>query len=118
MAGRLIALVLVLVSVPASGEEKRVYHPVAVADMPTTLHTHVQVEGVVTYVAREADGDVHFRLEDGGAFIVCEVVPWHPMRRVRIGQRVRVFGLTREDKKHHWFEVHPIEDVRLVAPAP
>lgn len=99
------------------GEEKRTYHRVAIADMATTRWTHAQVEGVVAYVKREGDGDVHVRVCDGGACVVCEVVPYRPMRTMRVGERVRVFGITRFDKAHGWSELHPVEDVQLVAAA-
>lgn len=110
---------LFLVSSLVFGEEKRTYHKIAIADAATTIHTHAQIEGVVDYVKREADGDYHFRVIDGkGAFVVCEIVPWRAVRTVKKGQRVRVFGITRFDKKHNWPELHPVEDIQLIEAQP
>lgn len=91
----------------------RPYHPTAIASIATTHHTHVQISGTVCLVKREADGDLHFRVcDDAGHFVVCEIVPFHPLPMPTKGARVIVRGIRRYDDEspgHHWWEVHPVE---------
>ncbi len=84
------------------------FHPVTVEKLPITKHTHVRVCGVVTLVRKEADGDSHIRLTDGARFVVAEIIPAIPLPRPKLGQRICVDGISREDKAHRWFEVHPV----------
>jgi len=98
----------------------RLYHPETIDSMATSRHTHVRVSGVVTLVKREADGDVHIRLDDKhGHFIVAEIVPYHPLPRPRFGQHIEVSGIRRFDDEygHGWWEIHVLEQWRVV-PAP
>ena len=94
--------------------ESRTYHGVSIAKVKDTQWTHVSVCGKVTLAKHEDDGDAHLRLEADGAFIVAEIVPYHPLPIPKVGQWVRVAGISREDKTHHWFEVHPVEAIRVV----
>jgi hypothetical protein len=105
----MIALFLFLLSA-----ESRTYHGVSVAKLKETTFTHVSVCGRVALVKREDDGDIHIRLEAGGAFVVAEIVPYHPLPAPKVGQFVRVAGVSREDKAHKWFEVHPVEAISIV----
>lgn len=93
--------------------EGRTFHKVALAQLSKTQWTHVEVCGLVTLVKMEADGDLHVRLDDGGAFIVAETVPYHRLASPRLAQRICVRGISREDKTHHWYEVHPVESWRV-----
>jgi hypothetical protein len=83
------------------------FHPVTVAQLPTTVHTHVHVCGLVTLVKKEADGDTHLKVSDGPHFIVAEFIPAIPLPTPKVGQRICVDGISREDKLHRWYEVHP-----------
>ena len=87
----------------------RLYHPVAVKDIPTTKWTHVCTVGTVAMVARERDGDIHIRLVDGEAFVILETIPGLPLPRPKKGQRIEACGIVREDKGHRWYELHPLE---------
>jgi hypothetical protein len=88
----------------------RLFHPVPLAEVPTTKWTHVQTQGTVALVKREDDGDIHIRLEDGnGHFIVAEIVPYHPLSAPALHACIVVRGITREDKTHKWSEIHPVE---------
>jgi hypothetical protein len=82
--------------------ESRTYHGVSIAQLKETPWTHVSVCGHVTLAKHEADGDAHLRLSDGRAFIVAEIVPYHRLPIPKVGQWVRVAGISREDKTHHW----------------
>ncbi len=98
----------------------RLYHRVLVKDIPETIHTHVCTTGLVTLIKKEADGDIHIRVENGdgtGAFIVGEVIPTLRASRgviviPKVGQWIELCGIVREDKKHSWFEIHPIERMK------
>ena len=90
----------------------RLYHPETIDSFATSHRTHVSVSGQVTYVRREADGDIHFRIsDDHHHFIVCEIVPYLPLPAPRRGSRVRVRGIRRfdDDAGHLWWELNPVE---------
>jgi hypothetical protein len=90
----------------------RPYHKVSIAGISKTLFTHVEVTGKVTLVKKEADGDVHIRLSDGQTFIVAECVPELPCKPPRKGATITVRGVSRFDKEHGWWEVHPVEQIQ------
>ena len=92
-----------------SPSPKRRYWPISLSDAATTRHTHAVVTGTVTYVRKMADGDYHLTLDDGTTRLVCEIIPAIPLPPPRKGQRVRVWGITRQDRHHGWPEIHPIE---------
>jgi hypothetical protein len=72
--------------------------------------THVAVSGRVAYVVSEADGDVHIKLVSAsGRFIVAECIPALPCARPKSGQTITVYGISRQDSEHGWWEVHPVE---------
>ena len=107
---KLLILVLLLFS-------SREYFPVKVADMAAgkNFHTHVSVIGKVSYVGKESDGDTHIRLEDGGSFIVAECIPMLPCPLVpQVGETLQVWGISRKDGEHKWYEVHPVERMEVV----
>lgn len=88
----------------------RIYWPVAIADMPQNVHTHVQVTGTVAYVKQEGDGDTHIRLvDDAKHFIVAECIPLIPCVAPKVGQKITVKGISRYDGKHKWYECNPVE---------
>lgn len=93
---------------------ERRYWGVAIKDMAKNKHTHVVVEGLVTLVRKEPDGDLHIRLNDGEAFVVLEVIPSIPLNRPKKGQRIRAFGISRTDKVHGWPELHPVEAWQVI----
>jgi hypothetical protein len=110
------------------------FHPVTIRSMAKdnpaewkAVHTHVEVEGWVTYKAREDDGDIHIRLCDSPTLkgmdrkhcIVLEVIPALPLPAPRIGEHIRARGIARFDAEmpgHHWFEVHPVLWMESVTP--
>ena len=107
--GTLIAWLLATV---VFADEGRVYHPITIAEFPKKVHTHVCTTGTIALVKGEADGDLHIRVEDGKAFIVAEAIPklqpeWE--RPPHKGEVWTLCGITRFDKRHGWWEIHPIE---------
>jgi hypothetical protein len=128
------SLLLAVCYLPPAG---RNYHPIGVAEFAKEnpqkwsrkLHTHVQVEGFITYMKAEEDGDLHVRVcetagvkgMDRSACIVAEFIPTmgstsHAKNHLRTGQRVRIEGISRFDAEpgHMWWEVHPVELVAVV----
>jgi len=90
----------------------RLFHDETVTSLAVSRHTHVRVTGRVTLVKKEADGGIHFRLaDDEGHFIVCEIVPYHPLQAPKLGQMVTVEGIHRYDNEvgHGFHELHPVE---------
>lgn len=90
----------------------RHYWPTIVDSLATGHghHTHVAVSGTVTLLATEDDGDVHLRVASpSGAFIVAECIPALPCPRPKLGQAITVYGISRRDPEHGWYEVHPVE---------
>ncbi len=68
-----------------------------------------KITGNVTLVKSEEDGDIHFRVENGTEFIVCEITPPLPLPRPKVGQKVVVWGIVRYDGQHKHWEIHPTE---------
>ena len=95
----------------------RVYHKTTIARLPRTVDTHVELEGRVTLVRREGDGDVHIRVEDvDHRFVVVEVIPEISLTIPAVGDRVVVRGIVRYDKRHRWHEIHPAEAIEIRPP--
>ena len=95
----------------------RIYHPETIDSMQKSIHTHVQVSGIVTLVKKEADGDIHFRISDThNHFIVCEIIPSIPLTPPKLKQMVTVSGIRRYDSEtnHNWMEIHPVEKWELM----
>jgi len=90
----------------------RPYHPSIIDDFAKSRFTHVETVGRIILVKNEADGDIHFRIADEhGHFVVCEIVPFHPLDKPQFGDLVRVRGIRRYDDTsgHGWWEIHPVE---------
>jgi hypothetical protein len=78
-------------------------------------HTHIQTTAVVSYVAKEDDGDLHIRLSSpNGAFVIAECVPELPCVPPHVGDTVTVRGIYRHDPEHGWFEIHIVESIVVV----
>lgn len=109
-----ILLALVASAAILGAAPGRNYHRVTVAQLVSSPWTHVQVEGLVTYVRKQFDGDVHVTIENAGAIAVVEIIPAIPLPAPRKGQRIRVFGISRADRDHGWPEVHPAERIEVL----
>jgi hypothetical protein len=94
------------------------YHQVPLAQLATTKWTHACTIGLVVYVRRQRDGDVHVTLVDGAAKAVAEIISAIPLPRPTKGQRILVCGITRVDRAHAWAEIHPVLSYRVLAEAP
>ena len=128
--GQLVVVVCVLLFIglcawlSAHGQttETRHYFPVAPSAMAANHHTHVEVAGRVTLSKREGDGDWHMRLIDETTrnwkeripFVVAECIPELPCLHPKVGQCVKVRGISRLDGEHKWPEVHPVEKLEVM----
>lgn len=95
----------------------RIYHTVAPKDFATQHHTHVCTTGKIAKIKKEADGDIHIRINDSSkvGFIVAEIIPMlKPQGALptKEGQLITVCGIRRFDDKHKWYEVHPVERIK------
>jgi hypothetical protein len=115
-----IAVVFLALSGIAQDTEGRVFHPVPLADVGRTVHTHVEVQGKVLTNRREADRDRHIILgDDSGHKLTIECIPEIPAilkqcAALKRGQQVKVQGISRIDRKHRWTEVHPVLHVQVI----
>ena len=109
-------LIVPVLAQPGTVQRKGVdgMQQITVKQMATTTHTHVCLDGTITYRKREADGDWHLKVEDGGAWIVVEVIPQIPLVAPKVKSRVHVCGITRFDKAHKWYEIHPVLILRVL----
>ena len=99
----------------------REFHPVSISEMERTTRPHVVAEGYVSEVrTNDEDGDLSFKLVDdlghAGPFIVCEIIDPIRIEPPSVGNRVRVYGVSRYDNQqnHNWYEVHPVLGIEVV----
>lgn len=103
-----VAVMLALIMPSTADRPSRKYWPVTLAALAATPHPYVCTQGRVALVKREADGDLHVRLEAGGAFGVMEALPELPMAPPVLGTYVEACGIPRYDGMHKWGEIHPV----------
>jgi len=114
---RVITLVLLLAAPLWAQETRRTYAIVELAAFARagSVHTHVQVTGWVAATHMERDGDRHIKLVPSpGArtpFLIAECIPQLPCAAPAVGRRLTVQGISRYDREHGWWEVHPVEAI-------
>jgi hypothetical protein len=102
------------------GLDSRNFHPVAIRDIAMNTEPHVVAEGYVSEVRLESDGDMVFKLVEQlhapAPFIICEILDYRLISPPAVGERVRVYGVSRFDPKdgHRWYEVHPVLNIEVV----
>lgn len=99
------------------GEQKDddlLYYDVNLADFIAngSTKTKVAVKGIVDKIAKQIDGDYHIimRPQDGpaGVFLVTEAIPEIHVSLPKEGDQIKIWGITRFDESHNWWELHPI----------
>lgn len=128
-----MSLLAFLLALLVAQAPQRTYHPMPLVKMAAQdpahwkgMRTHVLVEGFVTYVKTEEDGDLHIRICDSASIkvmdrahcIVAEAIPSLPVKKPKLGAKVTVWGISRYDGEngHKWHECHPIERLLEVVP--
>lgn len=66
------------------------------------------VIGVVQDVVKSADGDIHVNIKSPDGVIVTEIIPEYPLPALTVGKKVKIWGVTRYDISHRWWELHPV----------
>ena len=89
--------------------------------LKASLHTHVQVTGVIQRKYTEADGDIHIWIctsltAANTTCVLGEVIPELKLAIPPIGTLVKVQGIARRDPEHQWFEIHPVTSISIVTP--
>lgn len=64
--------------------------------------------GTVIDVVQSEDSDWHVNVRGEGGTMVTEIIPEYPLLIPVIGDRVRIWGITRYDIAHRWWELHPV----------
>jgi Putative zinc-finger len=97
------------------------YRAVAIREMPSNTEPHVVTEGYISEVRFDyEDGDLLFKLveslERPSPFVICEIIPPSNLNAPSVGERVRVYGVSRYDPKenHQWYEVHPVVGIEKI----
>jgi hypothetical protein len=117
-AGFAVAFTLLATHVVAARADWSSFRALRLADLRTSTDPHVVTEG--TIVSREGESDEkgsrRFRLRDGSADVVCEVLEDARVSVPAIGQRVRVYGVSRYDARadHQWYEIHPVLRIETI----
>jgi anti-sigma factor RsiW len=97
------------------------YREVAIREMPGNVEPHVVTEGYISEVRVDHhEGDLVFKLveslEQPSPFVICEIIPPFQLDPPEVGNKVRVYGVSRYDPKenHQWYEVHPVMGIEKV----
>jgi hypothetical protein len=79
--------------------------------VPVFKMPHAVVEGVVSEVIAESDGDHHLwvTLDNSKFRLACEIAPQNPLPVPAVNAHVRVYGILRYDFQHGWWELHPVD---------
>lgn len=94
--------------------EDLLYHNASLSDFIVngSKKTKISVEGIVVNVVQEPDGDHHAILRPDaipfGLTLVTEVIPEIPLPLPQKGDRIKMWGITRFDILHNWWELHPV----------
>ncbi len=55
------------------------------------------------------DGDWHLNIMDSQDHVlVAEIIPEYPLPLPVIGDTIKIWGITRYDLEHRWWEIHPV----------
>ena len=104
-----------------AGLEADRYREVTIREMPENTEPHVVTEGYISEVrVDDPEGDLVFKLvetlEGPSPFVICEIIPPFQLDAPQVGNKVRVYGVSRFDPKenHQWYEVHPVMGIEKV----
>ncbi len=69
------------------------------------------VKGVVDKVTHEPDGDYHIIIRQQylpWPVLVTETIPEIKLSLPIEGDYIKIWGITRFDEPHNWWEIHPV----------
>jgi hypothetical protein len=95
-------------------DDDLLYHDVGLIDFIEngSAKTKVVVEGIVDKVIREPDGDYHIIIRPPYLplpVLVAEAIPEiKNLPLPKEGDRIKIWGITRFDELHNWWEIHPV----------
>jgi hypothetical protein len=106
---------------PLSGFSADEYREVSISEMPANTEPHIVTEGYISEIRVDhLEGDLVFKLVESmdqpSPFVICEIIPPFRLDPPQVGNRVRVYGVSRFDPKenHQWYEVHPVMSIEEV----
>lgn len=73
--------------------------------------TKVAVSGIVDKIYHEPDGDYHVivrPVNNSSVFLVTEFIPEIKLDVPKVGDKIKIWGITRFDILHDWWELHPV----------
>lgn len=84
--------------------------------VPVFKMPHAVVEGVVSEVINETDGDHHIwlTLDNSKMRLACEIAPQSTIAPPATGDHVRIYGIFRYDLQHGWPELHPVDYIEPI----
>lgn len=100
-----------LLSLIPDGEEKNIYPLTTIGALNNNMFwkPRAAVVGTVIDELRVSDGDWHINVQDEhGDILVVEMIPEYPLPLPKIGSKIKIWGITRFDLEHRWWELHPV----------
>jgi hypothetical protein len=95
-------------------DDDLLYHDVDLIDFIVngSTKTKVAVEGIVDKITHEPDGDYHIIIRPQGMLqpvLVTEAIPEiKDLPLPKEGDHIKIWGITRFDQPHNWWEIHPV----------
>lgn len=94
-------------------DDDLLYHDVGLTDFIAngSKKTKVAVEGIVDKIIHEPDGDYHIIIRPQylpSPVLVTEAIPEITLPLPEEGDHVKIWGITRFDEPHNWWELHPV----------
>lgn len=95
-------------------DEDLLYHNVGLIEFIAngSTKTKVSVEGIVDKITQEPDGDYHIIIRPQhlpAPVLVTEAIPEiKDLPLPEEGEHIRIWGITRFDEPHNWWELHPV----------
>ena len=91
-------------------ESEPAYPLISIKELNSGLYSgpRAMVIGTVLEIIKSGDGDWHINIQGPDSVLVAEVVPEFPVALPTVGEKVKVWGVTRFDLAHRWWELHPV----------
>lgn len=94
------------------GQKEEQYPLISIANLQNNLFwgPRAAVMGTAVVVVHVSDGDTHINVKDEttGRTLVTEMVSEHPLPLPDVGSKIKIWGVTRYDLEHRWWELHPV----------